>query len=153
MKHFFILIFILFVLIFFGLFIYGHRDSGISNIFPKPVQDVKEAPTAPHVTTPVGDTVEQKKTVVLRLNQKATFNGVTIVPTKLIEESRCPSDVQCIQAGRVIVLVNEVQAEIGKPFVVGNVRVTMTKATPYPVSTKQIGDTEYQFNFILELVR
>lgn len=41
----------------------------------------------------------------VRLGQIAAVNGPRVRADRVIEDSRCPSDVQCVQAGRLIVQV------------------------------------------------
>ena len=159
MKHFFILIFLIFILVFFGLFIYSHRDSGISGIFPKPVQDVANAPSAPHIPSKPTDA---KETVSTRLDQRITFNDIVIKVKEVAEDSRCPSDVQCIQAGRVVVdldvysvngdLIGSSKLEEGKRLVIAGAQISLAKVEPYPLSTKEIGDGEYVFSLVLEAI-
>ncbi|MES2214141.1 MAG: hypothetical protein V4465_01995 [Patescibacteria group bacterium] len=43
--------------------------------------------------------------VKLRLGETARFANLSVTPTSLIEDSRCPANVQCIQAGTVRVKV------------------------------------------------
>lgn len=40
------------------------------------------------------------------LNKTKTFNGMSLTPVKVLEDSRCPINVQCIQAGVVRLQVN-----------------------------------------------
>lgn len=51
--------------------------------------------------------------VTLKLNQIAIFKNISIRPVSIEEDSRCPIDVQCIQAGTVRVNV-EVSSGMGK---------------------------------------
>src|SRR5436853_3142264 len=48
-------------------------------------------------------TTTQSGTVTLQaaIAQTVSGNGVSIVPLQVLEDSRCPTDVQCIQAGAV----------------------------------------------------
>ncbi len=96
--------------------------------------------------------------LILRLLETGYFiNGFAIVPLKIVEDSRCPSDVVCIQAGKI-----RVEAEVAGTEAVTNVfstgstfsfegyKITLLSADPYPVSTKQIGEKEYRFTFKVE---
>ncbi len=39
------------------------------------------------------------------MQQKITVNGISITPVQVTEDSRCPVDVNCIQAGTVAIMV------------------------------------------------
>ncbi len=42
---------------------------------------------------------------ILRLGESATFGGLTILLKSITEDSRCPKDVYCIQAGKLAALL------------------------------------------------
>jgi hypothetical protein len=46
------------------------------------------------LVSPTGD-------VVLRIGESATFDGLKVTFNKVVQDSRCPADVVCIQAGAV----------------------------------------------------
>lgn len=161
MKQLLILIILLFVVAFFWLFIYTHYDAGISNIFPKPVQDVANTPSSPQIPA-TSTPKEAMKAVTIGLNQKAVFNDVVIKALAVAEDSRCPSDVECVWAGRVMIEVNvstkdgtlikSAKLEEKKSFVAGGARITLAQVEPYPVSTKEIEDGDYVFSFVFEAI-
>lgn len=84
--------------------------------------------------------------------------GVKIMPTKITEDSRCPSDVTCIQAGSARVEAEIVRGKdavskiftIGEPFYFADTIVTLVEVTPYPVSNVEITIEEYEFTFRVE---
>jgi hypothetical protein len=95
-------------------------------------------------------------TVTLELNKPVTVGEVTIRVGAVIEDSRCPSDVQCIQAGRVRIALSlalptspsqSSTLEVGKSAMIGTTSFTLEKVEPYPVSTRKIADSEYRFTF------
>ena len=51
-------------------------------------------------TTPSTPVVKVSNTA--KLGEKISFNGLYITPLKVTEDSRCPLDVQCVWAGRVV---------------------------------------------------
>ncbi len=76
----------------------------------------------------------------------ATFNS-------LINESRCPTSVQCIAAGTasIGVLLNgtasealELNKPITKTLMTLNWKITLTKLTPYPMDGALIDPTKYK---------
>jgi hypothetical protein len=101
---------------------------------------------------------ELGKPFELKFGQKASINSekIDITFTGLIEDSRCPSDVVCIQAGQatieVSVMVNGTDAgrqnlTVGprgnESATFGQYLVRLEKLDPYPVSTKQTAQEDY----------
>lgn len=85
--------------------------------------------------------------------------GLTVEFVRIVEDSRCPSDVECVWAGEVRVQVatrleaaQAVQHEIkaGEHANVGAFRVAVVKVEPLPVSTRQIPQEEYRVTFKVE---
>lgn len=81
--------------------------------------------------------------------------GVGINPLELIEESRCPQGVQCIQAGTVRVRAL-ISSSIGtspqiltlnQPISTEGELVTLIEVKPYPVAGSQIESKNYLFVF------
>lgn len=91
----------------------------------------------------------------IRIGQKVTLNDVSITPTKVSYDSRCPKDVKCVQAGSLDLSVliekgNLAQTLIvtsGKPVVFGNRTITLTNVLPVRMSTKTILEADYRFVF------
>ena len=87
----------------------------------------------------------------LGLNETFVINGVTIKPWAVTQDSRCPSDVVCIQAGKVIVALNvassTMEIEPGQTKMIDTLSVTLNDVTPYPISTHKTTDQEYKFSF------
>lgn len=79
------------------------------------------------------------------LGEIAAVDGPKVRPDRVIEDSRCPADVQCIQAGRLVVRATvlgggwskEVDLTLGVPVPVADGMLTLVDATPLPIS----GDT------------
>jgi hypothetical protein len=166
MKDFLILVALLVALIIGAFFVIRHSRDRTIDIFPKPVEDVAEAPTSPEIeldteaqlTTLVEDT---QGTATIGLNKKAYFNDITVETEAVLEDSRCPKDVQCIQAGRVVVAVNvssngayvrTADFKIDDFINVGNTRITLTAVHPDADSTKKIENGEYRFTFDFEVI-
>jgi hypothetical protein len=84
-------------------------------------------------------------------------NNVMISVTKVIEDSRCPSDVQCIQAGTVRILLNTetptgtstLEMGLGETKTVDSLIFSLDDVKPYPISTKKISPADYKFTFVL----
>ncbi len=106
-------------------------------------------------TTPAQSDTLGYGTVTLALGELASFKNISIRPTALVEDSRCPSNVQCIQAGTVRVRVdvgttNGTSTSIltlSKLFTTEGMAITLTSVTPGKISTRQYTDAEYRFTF------
>jgi len=78
----------------------------------------------------------------VRLGEIAAVDGPRVRPDRVIEDSRCPADVQCIQAGRLVVRATvlgggwskEVDLTLGVPVPVADGTLTLVAATPVPIS-------------------
>ncbi|MFZ2886730.1 MAG: hypothetical protein WA021_02820, partial [Minisyncoccia bacterium] len=99
--------------------------------------------------TPVTDSV--------KLNEAKRIAEVSIMPVEVVEDSRCPQDVQCIQAGTVRVRASvtargdaeaqDVMFELGVPMTLGLDQVTLVSVEPAPKANAQIAPSDYVFTF------
>lgn len=121
--------------------------------------DTGEVVTSTESTPDIDDIpLQATTTVVMKLNEKKTVSGTVFEPRAVIEDSRCPSDVQCIQAGRVRMSLNIYTAmgtstntlEVGKSVTTETLKITLKEVEPYPVSTRDITDSDYRFTFTIE---
>jgi hypothetical protein len=77
-------------------------------------------------------------TVEARLGGTARLGGVSVRPIAVIEDSRCPSDVACVWAGRlrlraVVSGVGEAELILGQPLALpGGGSLTLVSALPAP---------------------
>ena len=103
---------------------------------------------------PVASVPETESTVAV-LKQRILTNGMHITPLEVVNDSRCPIDVQCIQAGTVtvralievgtnsetvVLTLNKATTFVGK-------RITLVSATPAKSSKQVILPTDYKFGF------
>lgn len=113
---------------------------------PAPVEDVKN-PEPIATTTPVVKTT-------FGLDELFEFNGVPMKVLSIVEDSRCPSDVNCIQAGRARISLDVASStfilEIGKTITAENLNITLDEVVPYPTSKQKIMDTDYRFSFTIK---
>ncbi|MES3031282.1 MAG: hypothetical protein V4697_02610 [Patescibacteria group bacterium] len=97
-------------------------------------------------------------TVAASINQKAQVGTFFVTPLSVLEDSRCPIDVQCIQAGTVRLRAQVVTSAGGTrttdftlgtavSFDTGAVMVTLTDVSPAPVAGQEIGSGTYKFTF------
>lgn len=81
--------------------------------------------------------------------------GVSITPLEVLEDSRCPVDVVCIQVGTVRLraeLVSglgraEQEFKLNEPVTTEAEEITLTKVSPAPYSKTQIKEEQYVFTF------
>ncbi len=145
------LLFILIVGVF-AVFVinYAILNSQKGNYIPGPIDN--PATTTP-VVLPTGS-----NTIVMKLNEKRMIGETEIETLKVLEDSRCPSDVQCIQAGKVTLYLkifspmgeSVMSIDEGKSITTENLKITLEKVFPYPVSTNRITDEEYRFTLKIE---
>jgi hypothetical protein len=92
------------------------------------------------------------------LDQTVTAGAIKITPLTIIEDSRCPSDVVCIQAGTVRVLTRlamganttEQTVKLGEGVSFGGYTISLTNALPVKISTHTVDASEYQLMFKVE---
>lgn len=103
---------------------------------------------------------QDKDSVVFktRLNQQGGGLGVLITPLSILEDSRCPTDVQCIQAGtvRVNARVRSGGQDREAVFTLGIVEtreketITLVAVEPAKVSTAGLEPSDYRLTFGIE---
>lgn len=133
---------------------------------PEPFLEDTSSDVATSTATSADETIDVvtpgSKEVTLALQEKASYNDIAIQPASIIEESRCPKSLTCIQAGRVRISLNILSLEgehilskvleEGAFFYAGSTKVTLVKVTPFPVDSVKIADKDYRFEFLLEVV-
>ncbi len=91
------------------------------------------------------------------ISQRVLLNDVYITPIKVLSDSRCPSDVQCIWAGTVLLrtklekdgVVREVDLELGKSVTFPGIAVVLKEVLP-PKGNNSIDTSDYTFFFGIE---
>jgi hypothetical protein len=91
----------------------------------------------------------------VRIGEEVSGLGVNIAPLKVLQDSRCPVDVVCIQAGTVTVrarLVSDLgtstpEFTIDKPITTEAETVTLVEVTPQPKAGIKIKESAYVFRF------
>ena len=92
------------------------------------------------------------------LGQVATVDSLRIRPIQVIEDSRCPAQVQCVSAGRLVVRARMSgpgwtqirDFELGLFQAVDRYRVTLIAAEPQKIAPGEIDPRSYRFTFGLE---
>lgn len=99
-----------------------------------------------------------EKSIILETKIRETKSGldVSVTPVSIVEDSRCPSDVTCIQAGTVRVKIkilsglgtSEMIATLnGTPITTEAEQIELEEVTPYPNSKIKINASDYVFKF------
>ena len=134
-----------------ALLIFGGLLFGISKI---PAQ----APGQNSGTNSPVQTGGQSSIAIARINQTLGALDVKVTPTEVVEDSRCPAGVQCIQAGTVRVRVklesglgtaNEIFT-LNQPITTEAEQVTLISVQPEPVAGQTRDPQEYVFTFKIE---
>ncbi len=91
-------------------------------------------------------------------NQSVTSNGITILPQAIIEDSRCPVGVQCIQAGtvRLRTKLSGISAAssdyvftLGVAQKIGAVTIELVSVYPNTRPGQSLATSEYRFTFAI----
>jgi len=106
--------------------------------------------------------VEEETTVTVTavLNESVSALGVSLTPLEVEEDSRCPSDVVCIQAGQVRLSLRTVDGmgtstmsiTLGatEPSTTETASIWLTDVTPYPKASVPTEEESYVFTFRVE---
>lgn len=89
------------------------------------------------------------------LGGTAYTNGLYILPIAVIEDSRCPINVVCVWAGRLVVRSEvrggswrrTVDLELGKSQQIADGALTMVAAIPAKVAGSETDPRSYRFTF------
>ena len=105
--------------------------------------------------TPKGDERPIRDSMVaLALGGHSRIFGLDISPVRIVEDSRCPTGVQCIQAGTVRLLVRiedrsgtrEATLTLGKPVALAQGGwIDLAAVCPYPRHPNRIAPETYLF--------
>lgn len=90
-----------------------------------------------------------------KLGQTVYVDGPLVRPDKVIEDSRCPVDVQCVWAGRVVLLATVTTGQGPKQMeIISNVPVSVADGMLWLVKVEPAKDTrradspaDYRFTF------
>ena len=92
------------------------------------------------------------------LGQIASVDGLRIRPLRVVEDSRCPINVVCVWAGRLVVRA-EVSGgnwretrdfELRKPESIADCTLTLMEAEPSKLAEQPIRSADYRFTFAFE---
>ena len=89
------------------------------------------------------------------LNQRIHVEGPYVTPLAVLEDSRCPSDVQCISAGRLRISArielgsgSETRELIqGEPVQLADGTLELFEVLPYAKADEPVAAEDYRFGF------
>jgi len=92
------------------------------------------------------------------IGQTVHVGGPTVRPLAVIEDSRCPSNVTCVWAGRLVIRAEigtgsgkqQMALTLGTPVSVADGALTLRDATPHPLQGKPIRPQDYRFTFTFD---
>jgi len=109
---------------------------------------------------PQAEELASSTQVTAALNESVSAFGVTLTPLSIEEDSRCPTDVTCIQAGQVRVNLMTLDGmgtstmliTLGavEPITTEAVSIWLTDVLPIKVSTTPTQDSAYRFTFRID---
>lgn len=96
-------------------------------------------------------------TIITTLGQKMTALNVSVTPIEVLEDSRCPQDVQCVWAGtvRIKALVesalgsDEATLEMATPLTTEAEEVVLAEVSPAKTVDTDIPASSYRFTFTI----
>jgi hypothetical protein len=136
--------------IFIGAMLGIARSRGTLSLLPPPQEDPQSA-----IDKPIPD--NQQK-LPLTVGETNSALGLTLTLLEITEDSRCPADVQCIQAGR---LESRVKVEAGKtstdltvatdnsPVVFSDYFIALVSVEPMAHSEKSPAPADYRLTYIV----
>ena len=92
------------------------------------------------------------------LGQVARIDGLTVRPLQVVEDSRCPINVVCVWAGRLVVRT-EIRGgswretrdlELRKPQRIADGQLILVEAAPSKLADRPIAPAHYRFTFAYE---
>lgn len=109
---------------------------------------------------PRAEEVISSVSVTAVLNEAVSVLGVSITPLALEEDSRCPTDVTCIQAGQIRLMLmivdgmststSSITLAAEEPITTEIASIWLTDVLPAKVSTTPIEDEDYRFTFRID---
>lgn len=112
---------------------------------------------APTDGTPLPVRTEDLTNVQIGKTSQANTD-VSITPLQIIEDSRCPANVNCIWAGRFVVKAKITEEDLSKEYnftegervVTDFGEIALTKVVPVPVAGDRVKPEDYRFTFHIE---
>jgi len=105
--------------------------------------------------SPASDTASTDGIARAGLNQRVYVDGPYVTPLEVLEDSRCPADVQCIRAGLVRL---KLRIDLGsrsetreiasfKPIEIADGQLSLVEVHPGRLRDRPVKPEEYRFGF------
>ena len=122
---------------------------------PPPASLPPTSPPPPISAAPVSAPYKGPPLAYTRIGETVYVDGPKVTPLSLIEDSRCPQGVQCVQAGRLRLHVRvdlgsgpqKMDLTLGQPVRIADGTLTLLDARPGPVAGVKPAPLAYQFGF------
>lgn len=96
--------------------------------------------------------------VQAHLDEMVYQQGITLLPTRVIEDSRCPLDVRCVWAGTVRVQTrgahdmstSTMVLEFGQSIITDSAEITLVEVQPEPKADSAPAPSDYVFIFEIQ---
>jgi len=97
----------------------------------------------------------ERESTIAALNERILTDGIHITPLRVTEDSRCPADVVCVQAGTVALdtllevdgVTTSMNMSLGTPISFLGKRIELINVLPSASSVAAIVPTDYRFEF------
>lgn len=108
---------------------------------------------------PAAESSVDPNSAEMKIGESRTVNGVNIKVNKIMEESRCPIDAVCIQAGKFVANVTLSAGattktlditEGGAATTLGSAKITLVRAQPMPMASPPTLPGNYRLFFKVE---
>lgn len=115
-------------------------------------------PSVPSVTNPTPSMKKEDSTsTILSVGETKEILGAIVTLESIIQDSRCPLDVQCIQKGTVDVKITlrfpletkATELSLDKPIRFGDYTITITDVTPTKNSKKETKPSDYKVTLLV----
>lgn len=120
-----------------------------------PQPSAQEQGSSQATTTPQAPAQFDSATLRTRINQGSSGLDITLIPLEVTEDSRCPTEVQCVWAGTLKVRTTLRSAsgesvetfELGKTITTETRAITLVEVLPVKRTTDAIAVGDYLFVF------
>lgn len=136
----------------------GQACTTEAKICPDGTAVGRTGPNCEFATCPTVQGAATSTVATIGVGGTATINGVQITALNLVQDSRCPVDVQCIQAGTVTVRAavdsfnKDFVFTLGEAQEIGNLIVKLESVTPAKNSKETIKTSDYRFTFSVTII-
>lgn len=101
------------------------------------------------------DAIDTSEHLTTRIDEGGSALGVKVIPHEVLEDSRCPANANCVQAGTVRVRATlesglgtaDQEFELNVPITTEAEEVTLVQVTPESIEGETIADAAYEFRF------